>query len=249
MHFDMNFTYESYINLVELLKNNKYRFVHYSNYTDAEKPVIMRHDVDESIEKAVQMAELEAELGISTDYFILLTSDLYNAASRASVEGMRRIIYAGHKIGLHFDETAYTDVYAVPDKVSEKIKMETEILSRLLDVEVDTFSFHRPSRKILEAELEIPGLINSYEDTFFHKFKYISDSRRRWRESVTEMICNGQNPRLNILTHAFWYNRKEKTLDESIKSFVYSGNSDRYRSLKENISDLESIMTEEDVKA
>ena len=51
-------------------------------------------------------------------------------------------------------------------------------------------------------------MINSYGQTFFHDFKYLSDSRRRWREPVEEIIRSGTYDRLHILTHAFWYHKQ-----------------------------------------
>ena len=62
---------------------------------------------------------------------------------------------------------------------------------------------HRPSRWVLEADLKIPGMVNSYGKEFFQDFKYVSDSRMRWREDVMKYAIEKAYPRLHILTHAF----------------------------------------------
>ena len=89
-------------------------------------------------------------------------------------------------------------------------------------------------------------MVNSYGRTFFHDFKYLSDSRRRWREPVEEIIRSGDYNRLHILTHAFWYHEQEETLRETVGQFIRSAGGERYRQLRENITDLESILREEE---
>lgn len=55
----MNFTYESYKELINLLREHRYSFTNYHNYKQYEKPVILRHDVDSSLDKAVTLAKVE----------------------------------------------------------------------------------------------------------------------------------------------------------------------------------------------
>ena len=51
----MDFTYNSYKDLIKKIKNNNYDFVKYNNYKGHEKCVIMRHDVDYSVDKAYNL--------------------------------------------------------------------------------------------------------------------------------------------------------------------------------------------------
>lgn len=85
-------------------------------------------------------------------------------------------------------------------------------------------------------------MINSYGQTFFHDFKYLSDSRRRWREPVEEIVASGRYDRLHILTHAFWYHQQEEPIEVTVRRFISSANQERYRQMEENITDLASIM-------
>ena len=103
-------------------------------------------------------------------------------------------------------------------------------------------SMHRPSQATLESDLQIPGMINSYGQTFFHDFKYLSDSRRRWREPVEEIIRSGTYDRLHILTHAFWYHKADESITETVSAFIRSANAERYGQMQENITDLASIV-------
>lgn len=175
-------------------------------------------------------------------YFILLSTDFYNIASKNSLEKIRQIIDCGHEIGLHFDETKYMpDGGIIPDIIGA-IKAEAQIMEEIVGVQVKAVSMHRPSKETLAADYKIEGMVNSYGMEFFKGFKYVSDSRRRWREDVNSIITSGEYDKLHILTHAFWYNQEELDLKTSVEQFVNSGNKERYRSMKENITDLDEIM-------
>ena len=123
-----------------------------------------------------------------------------------------------------------------------RILHERDILASILETPVTTVSMHRPSQATLESDLQIPGMINSYGQTFFHDFKYLSDSRRRWREPVEEIVASGRYDRLHILTHAFWYHQQEEPIEVTVRRFISSANQERYRQMEENITDLASIM-------
>lgn len=234
----MKFTYDGYKELIKALKETGYEITDYHDWKQHPKCAILRHDIDNNIEKALQLAELEAKLGVKSTYFVLVTSDFYNVASKKSMEGLKKIQMLGHEIGLHFDEMAYDGV----DDVVGTIKKESKLLSDILGITISTASMHRPSKETLEANYEIPGMINSYGKTFFNDFKYLSDSRRRWREPVLDIIKSGEFDRLHILTHAIWYNEVEEDIHDTIKKFVTSANKERYFQEKENIKDIESIL-------
>ncbi len=77
----MQFTFKEYENLINLLRDNGYHIVQYSDcYNSEDRLVILRHDVDLSVEKALSFAKLEHDLGVVSTYFILLSSFWYNIA-------------------------------------------------------------------------------------------------------------------------------------------------------------------------
>lgn len=241
----MLFNYENYLRLLSLLKENKYAFAGYHNWNIKHRCVILRHDIDNSPAKALELAELEHSKGVQSTYFVLLTSDFYNVFSQRTLQCLKSIRNYGHEIGIHFDETQHE--IADAKEYIFLIKKEASILSEAVGVPVTTVSMHRPSEKTLEADLEIPGMINSYGRIFFKEFKYLSDSRRRWREPVEEIIKSGQYERLHILTHAFWYSKQERSIHDSVSGYVNSANMERYLAYTNNISDMDSIMTKEEV--
>ena len=243
----MQFTYDGYRELLSLLRASGYTFENYHSWRNAPRCVILRHDIDNSLEQAVRLAELEAENSVRSTYFVLLRTDFYNIASDRSYDLLHQILALGHEIGLHFDEVAYGEILTV-EQMRQYIQKECGILTALLNAEISTVSMHRPSKTTLDADLEIPGIINSYGKTFFHDFKYLSDSRRRWREPVLDIIHAGEYDRLHILTHAFWYHETENSISETVEEFVNGGNIARYAAMRENITDLSSILRESEVR-
>ena len=236
----MEFTYHSYRFLLKLLMENGYAFSDYKSYQNFPRCVIMRHDIDSVPKAALPLAEIEKELGISSTWFVLLTSDFYNPMAPSALSVLRKLREMGHEIGLHYDEAAYEPV--APEETVSKIVRECALLSEILGAEVRSVSMHRPSPAMLEADLKIPGIVNSYGKTFFREFKYLSDSRRRWREPVLDIIQSGQYDRLHILTHAFWYHEKEQTISETVGNFIRSANGERYEQMRGNIKNLEEIV-------
>lgn len=237
----MEFTYRAYRELLSLLREQGYAIRGYHDYETAPRCAILRHDIDTSLPQAVRMAELEAEDGVRSTWFVLLRTDFYNAASKAGQEALRRILSLGHEIGLHFDEASYVPALGTEEVVQNIIK-ECGLLSELLDTPISTVSMHRPSKATLEADYTIPGIVNSYGKTFFHDFKYISDSRRRWREPAEDIIRSGERDRLHILTHAFWYHEEAEDISQTVGEFIRSAERERYFQMAENITDIGSIL-------
>lgn len=247
----MNFTYDSYRALLRSLREQRYAFTNYRDYAAHPRCVILRHDIDNSLSQAVRLAELEAEEGVQSTWFVLLRTDFYNPASASSQKALSRIQSLGHEIGLHFDEVAYSDggssCTTALSSTEERILFEAGMLSDLCGCRVTTVSMHRPSKETLDADLNISGMVNSYGKIFFRDFKYLSDSRRRWREPVEDIVRNGEYDRLHILTHAFWYHDSEETIAQTVGSFIRSANGMQYDRMMENITDLPSILKREEL--
>lgn len=77
----MEFTFDSYERLLNLLGENGYKTADYRNWNQYDQCVILRHDVDTDLRKALEMAKLECQYGIKSTYFVLLTSNFYNLYS------------------------------------------------------------------------------------------------------------------------------------------------------------------------
>ena len=71
-------TYQSYLEIVK-------------EGMEADTIFFLRHDVDISIKKAVEMAEVEQAAGLHSTYYILLTSPFYNAFSTDNIQRIKTI--------------------------------------------------------------------------------------------------------------------------------------------------------------
>jgi len=241
----MEFTYKAYKELIILLKKNEYSFATYFNYKDKVNPVIFRHDVDSSLERALKIALLENQMGVTSTYFILLSTDFYNVFSKKSFGILKKIQDLNHEIGLHFDEKRY--IINSLGELNEFVEKEKRILETLLNKEIRSVSMHRPSKWILESNVEFEGILNTYSKEFFNDFKYLSDSRMYWKEDVFKIINEKKFNQLHILTHPFWYAENKESLREKLYNFINNATIDRYSYQKENIRDLEEIVKEEEI--
>ena len=237
----MEFTYNAYRSLVSLLNKGEYRFVGYSDEASGERTVIMRHDVDFCLSKAVAMAQLEHELGVKSTYFILLSTDFYNVFSNRSHALLRQILALGHEIGLHFDELRYHGV-TLPDLCNVMVR-EAGILAAAISADVKAVSMHRPSLVMLSSDISLPGLVNSYSRRFFGEYKYLSDSRMRWREDVKGIVSSNTFDRLHILTHPFWYSEEQETAKAKLIDFIAAAGTQRRFSMDENFTALDEILS------
>lgn len=240
----MQFTYSSYENLLKLLLRNGYRFSNYHDYNNYKRPVILRHDIDFDLKKAVILAELENLLGVNSTYFVLLTSNFYNILSGESIELINRIRDLGHGIGLHFDETQY-GLLNNGVHFGEHVNNELDIMQKALGVTVKCLSMHRPSRFTLENDLKFKGVVNSYSKEFFKDFKYISDSRMCWREDIVETITSRMYERLHILTHPFWYSKHEESIKNKLLTFITDAKKERFLSIEDNFYNLQEFIEPE----
>lgn len=241
----MDFTYDAYVELINLLKRKDYQFCNYLNYDQYCKTVIFRHDIDTSLDKALKIAKLEHENNITSTFFVLLSTNLYNIFSKKSNKILKEIMNLGHDIGLHFDEKRY-EISNVKD-LEYYISKESHILTSTINKEIKVVSMHRPSKWILENDIQFENLINSYSKKFLLDFKYLSDSRMHWREDVLGIIDSGLYDRLHILTHSFWYSNKNETVNKKLMDFIVNARMERYYHLKDNIRNIDEIISEGDL--
>lgn len=244
----MQFTHSWYKNIIKLAKEQGYSFCDYSNYNRHEQEIILRHDVDMSLDKAVEMAKIENELGVSSTYFVLMFTNFYNIGGNRERGLIKELVGLGHNVGLHFDDTVYcSEKDRRSFDYSKAITQEARILSDILGEPVRFMSMHRPDKVTLDMNINTEGIINAYDKLFFDgEIKYVSDSRRRWREDVDSIIANRTCDKIQMLVHPLWYYEKEISISEALKKIIDSSVSDRYMAIKENISRIDEILNEND---
>lgn len=201
-----NFSYKSYKNSVIRYLNSGYKFTTFSQFDDENqnKKVLMRHDIDFDVKPAYKLAQLENQIGISSTYFFRVTAKNYNILSKSSIEDIESIKNKGHEIGLHLD---HKQIQPHSNDIGLILNIK-KLLERELDVVINSFSIHEPSRTSLEVDggtlekLELKH--NAYDKKYFKDIKYISDSGGRWREGHFDDWLDRVD-QIQILTHPLWW--------------------------------------------
>jgi len=217
----MNFTYKTYKNILIKLKKD-YKFVSFSKIKFSnetfKKSILLRHDIDQSLEKTIPISEIESELGIIATYFLFLRSPFYNIFSPASESIVRKILKSGHLIGLHFDFTKYSNISV--SETSYQIMKEIDFIQTFFNIKIDAVSFHRPISLKFFRNLELSTYPHTYEPIFVDNFKYFSDSRGIWRfGNPFESEEYRKKENIHLLIHPIWWNEKSIKPIISIKKF------------------------------
>ncbi len=128
------FTYNTYRRLLNTLKKD-YDFTSFSKIKFSnepiEKKVLLRHDIDLSLEKSLALAKIKNQLGITSTYFIFLRNPFYNIFSKENDTIIKYLISLNHNIGLHFDCAKYEfkAISLLSYQVTREIRIHSGLLS------------------------------------------------------------------------------------------------------------------------
>ncbi|MDE6918031.1 MAG: hypothetical protein K2P39_14690 [Lachnospiraceae bacterium] len=220
------FSYSEYREILRIIKATGLQ----SDYAAAlhkDKFIIMRHDVEYSVERAYALAKVESSMDFVSTFFFQWTNNSYNLLSRKNRDLICDMHERGHKIGLHFALNGITDM----QEVRRQIIREMHMLSEMLGFEISEFSVHRPSPAVLAENIKLPGIINAYQDEFFTfsesagkdsvlAVKYMSDANHIWRYGYPDEHTILAHDKVQILTHPFAWTKKGYDNFENYKALV-----------------------------
>ncbi len=161
--------------------------------------VLMRHDVEFSVQAALRMAEIDHAEDIRSTFFFLQTSD-YNPFEEEEAVRIRAILDMGHDLGLHYDAGMIERFGADLVKI---VKCQIALFEGFFDTKIYAMSSHMPLRS--GVSFSVDGIIDTYDPLYLQEIKYLSDSIQSWREGVvTENLT--KYPRIHLLTHEYsWH--------------------------------------------
>jgi len=199
-----DFTFEGLAHLLTTIKSSGYEYRFFTPSALAPTgECILRHDVDLDLTLAVRVAEIEERLGARSTFFVLTTTDAYNPLSRAGRMAVSQILALGHRLGLHFDPTAWADS-ATP--VEKALLMESRILEDAFGVAIEAFSFHRPGAYGSNGPLRVGAMVNAYSPCFTEDISYSSDSTGWWRYgSFLDSDSFARLTSVQLLLHPVWW--------------------------------------------
>lgn len=197
-HFS-DFTINNYRELLLLAaKNYSFRFF---NQPYEAKSILLRHDLEFSVTIALQMAQIEAEMGIKATYFIQLHSEFYNTLEKANIMSIQEIKNLGHQIGLHFDSHFWG--IETEDKLEKYIEIDKNILQSYSDCKIRAFSFHNNTDFTLSCRKnQYCELLNVYSDYYRNNYAYNADSLGYWRyERLEDRLTEAKENAIQVLIH------------------------------------------------
>jgi len=179
----------------------------------------VRHDIDLSLDRAVELARREHDWGLVSTYHVMIDCPFYDIRDRSSLDTLAELDRLGHEVGLHYDVQARSMLQADPGDREADIAAACEQLESLTAAPVCSVSFHRPLEELLDGPLRVGGRISGYASELFRW--YISDSRARWREGPPiESLDQPRSHVLQILTHPVWWGNGHLAPELRLREFV-----------------------------
>ena len=140
--------------------------------------LLLRHDVDLTLEAALTMADVEAERGARATYFLMTDSVFYNLASPLGRAALDRLRELGHRVGLH------------------AVHPTAELDGRFDPV----VAWHNPDPAYMSEP--VAGAANVMQPPWFERDHYRSDSNQHWRQGCPhEALARGDFEWLQLLIH------------------------------------------------
>lgn len=199
-----------YRELLEAARAGGYRFSVFEAPPER-GDLFLRHDIDLSLDAAVRMAELEAELDVRATYLLMTESVFYNLASSEGAAAMTRLRTLGHAVGLH--------------AVHPTVDLD-ERFDRVL-------SWHNPEPAYMSEE--VPGVVNVYAEPYFSRHLYRSDSNQQWRSGCPhEELRGGSFPWLQVLVHPAIWVYQGTTMGQTMRAML---NAEKARRLEQLAAD------------
>lgn len=198
----MDFTLQSYRNLLETLLSKGFSFITFADFLAEERDVanrsrkiiMLRHDVDLKPHNSLATAIVEAELGIKGSYYFRMVPESFD------VEIIKQIASLGHEVGYHYEtmDTASLRLNVKREKLNERRKEElidyayNEFCENLgtfrKTYPVSTICMHgSPQSEFDNKDIwkkynykQLGLLGEPYFDIDFNDFFYLTDTGRCW---------------------------------------------------------------------
>jgi hypothetical protein len=208
------FDLEHYRELLDAIRAGGYRYAGFDE-PPQQRVVILRHDVDLSLEAAVTLAEVEAEEGAWSTWFLMTRSVFYNLASTEGERAIARLRELGHRVGHH----------AVWPNVDLDDRFDAVV------------AWHNPDPEYMTAPID--RATNVMSAPWFEPAHYRSDSNQRWRQGCPhEQLARGELEWLQLLVHPEIWVFQGETMGETMRSFLDADRAARREHLRHDRIDL-----------
>jgi hypothetical protein len=206
------FEFDHYREILAAVRSGGYTFATFDQPFEA-GTVILRHDVDLSLDAALTMAELEADVGATATYFLMTRSEFYNLDSASGHAALERLRALGHRVGLH----------AVWPHVDRDERFDPVL------------AWHNPDPEYMREAVD--GFVNVMEPPWADVYR--SDSNQHWRQGCPhEELAAGSFERLQLLTHPEIWAYPGSTMRETMLAMLDAERGRRLEQLAADRIDL-----------
>ena len=180
--------------------------------------MLLRHDIDFDLDKALRIAEIENKFGVNSTYFFLANSEFYNILHFNNTKKILRILAMGNRISIHFDISNYPQ--SDDEELTHHLSKEISYFKDLFGVDINIVSFHRPDENALMDKLNF-NVCHTYMAKFSELIKYISDSMKCMKEGdLIEIVSSQKYKQIQLLIHPFWWNHNYTNPKVDYDSFI-----------------------------
>jgi hypothetical protein len=209
------FSLEHYREVLAAAQAGGYRWAGFDR-APAPGDLLLRHDVDLSLDAALAMAEVEAEAGAWSTWFLMTQSVFYNLESPAGERAVARLRELGGRVALH--------------AVWPRVELD-ERFDRVV-------AWHNPEPAYMSEPVD--GATNVMTAPWFDPDHYRSDSNQRWRHGCPhEALARGEFEWLQLLIHPEIWVYEGDTMGQTMRSFLDADRDARLELLRTDRIDLE----------
>lgn len=217
------FSISVYKEMLEALCSHGYSTIRYSDAIERSPrsgELLLRHDVDFSLELLAPIGLADHQAGLRSTFFIQTRSPLYNVLSPEAGEKIEELISLGHEIGLHHDPVGEVNVDAILVEMGH-------LDDAALLTERSTVSLHRPGSMTTSLEgLHLAPRLHHAHEGRLAEFRYFSDSACRWRRGMPHLSEEAQRGEpIQVLTHPLWWLTPGDDGPAKLKNFALGENS------------------------
>lgn len=178
----LDFTLEKYAQLCETIRRLNYPVRTVQEFLKSGQPkensILLRHDVDRQMGAALRMAELEADFGLRSTYYVRKQPSVFKP------EAIKHLHVLGHEVGYHYEVLAKTR----GDKRAAIQLFEKELEQFRKVVPVSTISMHgSPLSPWNNLELWTPFSFDEFDiigdgvlSITTERLLYFTDTGRSW---------------------------------------------------------------------
>jgi len=209
-----NFSYKHYFEVLSYAKKNYTlgTIGEFSKLKRKNKFILLRHDVDFSLDHALVLAKEEAKRSIFSTYFILLNDTLYNAFSDEGIEKIQMISRLGHEIGLHYNTNIFNKIKS--SSISQII-LESKMLSNIIGKKIISVAQHNPTiTQKIKTKIN-SQFIDARNEMIAKTTTFLSDSLQNWRNGC---MCRHVDKidRMQISTHPIWWSKNPTSVKKTM---------------------------------